>query len=82
MIEPNEINAKNEINKTIAVLKARIQGIIDNSTNADDFPEEQLNALSFSIYSLERWRDDEVTNFIPEVARQLIWFKQVDQLKE
>jgi hypothetical protein len=82
MIEPNEIKAKDEINKAIAVLKARIDYIIENTTVADDFPEEELNALSFSACSLRRWRDDDATNFIPEVARQLIWSKQIRQIKE
>jgi hypothetical protein len=82
MIEPNEINVKDEINKAIAVLKARIEYIMSTTTNTENFPEEEISALSFSIYSLKRWRDDSVTNFIPEVARQLIWFKQIKQIKE
>jgi hypothetical protein len=82
MIEPDEINAKDEMNKAIAVLKARIEYIINSTTLVENFPEEELNALSFTKCSLERWRDDDVTNFIPEVSRQLIWFKQVEQIKE
>jgi hypothetical protein len=76
------IEAKDEMNKAIGVLKARIEYIINNYTLAENFSEDELNALSYSMNSLKKWRDDEVTNFIPEVARQLIWFKQVDQLKE
>jgi hypothetical protein len=82
MIEPNEIKAKDEINKAIGVLKARIDYIINNTTTADVFPEDELNALSFSMYSLKKWNEDDVTKLIPEVARQLIWFKQVEQIKE
>lgn len=82
MIDSNEINSKDEINKSVAVLKARIEYIIENSSNADGFPEDELNALTFSICSLTRWRDDDMTNSIPEVARQLIWFKQVEQIKD
>ena len=73
---------KDEIDEAIAVLKARIEYIMSNTTLAENFPEEEINALSFSICSLKRWRDDDVTDLIPEVARQLIWFKQVEQIKE
>ena len=82
MIEPTEINAKDEMNKAIGVLKARMEYIINNTTLVENFPEEELNALSFTKCSLERWRDDDATNFISEVARQLIWFKRVEQIRE
>jgi hypothetical protein len=81
MMDYNEIIAKDEINKAIGVLKARLDYLFKNSI-FENLSEDEFNALNFSIGSLERWCDEETIDVIPDEARQLIWFKQAEQFRE
>ena len=70
------MNVKNEINKAIGVLEARREYLITNEGFAGEFSEDEFNALCLAMHSLEKWRDEDCTHLLPDVARQKIWFKQ------
>jgi hypothetical protein len=69
------MNVKDEINKAIGVAKARIDYVNKyEDIQGDSF--EECEVLRKAICSLEKWRDSDSTRHIPDVARQMIWFKQ------
>jgi hypothetical protein len=73
------MNAQDEINKAIGVVKARMDYVIRYEDSEGDSLEE-WDALCKAICSLEKWRDGGSTGNLPETPRQMIWFKQQAQL--
>lgn len=71
------MNAKDEINRAIGVVKARMDYLI----NHENFENEEYEALCRATCSLEKWRDDDCTHYLPEIAGRLIWFKQQAQVE-
>ena len=69
------MNVKDEMNKAIGVLEARMDYII-KMDDAGKGWQEEYNALYKAVHSLEKWRDDSYTQTLPDMARQMIWFKQ------
>jgi hypothetical protein len=82
MIDSSKISVQDEINRAIGVLKARADYIMKNwGFVGEEFTEEEYTALCKAICSLEKWRDHECTHYLPEIARQLIFFKQQAQVE-
>ena len=79
MKSSSEINIRDEINKAIGVLKARMDCVLRESSPGDESWVEEYTALEQAAYSLEKWRDDEIHHHLPELAQQAIWFKQCQQ---
>lgn len=73
------MNVKEEIDKAIGVLKARMDYVLRCEDNAGNSCEER-DLLFKAICSLEKWRDSDGTHYIPETVRQMIWFGQQAQL--
>lgn len=61
------MNAKDEINRAIGVVKARMDYLI----NHENFENEEYEALCRATCSLEKWRDDDCTHYLPEIARTI-----------
>lgn len=72
------MNAKDEINKAIGVLEARMEYVLQHEPGAD--LSEEWDLLSKAISSLEKWRDSSSTRNLPEIPRQMIWFKQMARI--
>ena len=74
------MTVKDEINKAIGTVKARMDYVIRYGDSEEDSLEE-YDTLCKAICSLEKWRDCDSTHNIPETPRQMIWFKQQAQLR-